>query len=249
MNFERYAKQMNIPEFGVDGQEKLEDASVLIIGAGGVGSTVIYALAAAGVGTIGIADPEIVKVDDLNRQFIHFEEDLGTLKVTSASRKLRQFNSLINVIPHAVAINKDNAYEIIAQYDIVALAVNSFQAKIVVNQACYESGTPLVVGSVGEFCGTCAFIDPANTPCLQCLYGTEFPPEDKFASVSSTNAAIGAVMSDAIIQYLLSGSSSMAGQFLYLDTRIAKMEVTPIVGIDTCPICGKQKFATVGGDE
>ena len=226
MNFERYAKQMNIPAFGVDGQEKLEDASVLIIGAGGVGSTVMYALAAAGVGTIGIADPEIVKVDDLNRQFIHFEEDLGTLKVTSASRKLRQFNSLINVIPHAVAINKDNAYEIIAQYDIVALAVNSFQAKIVVNQACYESGTPLVVGSVGDFWG----IDP------HLLSGY-------------TNAAIGAVMSDAIIQYLLSGSSSMAGQFLYLDTRIAKMEVTPIVGIDTCPICGKQKFATVGGDE
>ena len=249
MNFERYAKQMNIPEFGVDGQEKLEDASVLIIGAGGVGSTVMYALAAAGVGTIGIADPEIVKVDDLNRQFIHFEEDLGTLKVTSASRKLRQLNSLINVIPHAVAINKDNAYEIIAQYDIVALAVNSFQAKMIVNQACYETETPFVVGSVGPFCGTCAFVDPKTTPCLQCLYGTEFPPEDKFDSISSSNAAIGAVMADSIIQYLVNASSDMTGKFLYLDTRKAVMDVTPIVGKKNCPVCGKQKFATIGDAE
>lgn len=115
MNSDRYVRQTSIDDIGEAGQEKLSDASVLIIGAGGVGSTLMFDLVAAGVGTIGIADHEIVKISNLNRQFIHFEKDVGSLKVLSASRKLRKQNSEVNVIPHATAINKDNAYEIISQ--------------------------------------------------------------------------------------------------------------------------------------
>jgi len=237
MNTDRYIKQMELPEFGDDGQEKLEDASVLIIGAGGLGTTLMYNLAAAGVGTIGIADPEIVKPSNLNRQYIHFEDDIGTLKVISASRKLRQFNSLINIIPHAVAINKDNAYEIIAQYDVVALAVDSIQARMIVNATCAELDTPFVAGGVNGFYGTCTFVKPHETACLSCLYGTDSPPEETFNSLGSVASAIASIESTCIIQYLLGMEVPLAGQLLVYDAKTATFEKSPISRRESCPVC------------
>lgn len=238
MNSERYDKQIILPEFGDDGQDRLEDASVLIVGAGGLGSTLMYNLAAAGVGTIGIADPDIVSPSNLNRQYIHFEDDIGTLKVISAARKLRQFNSLINIIPHAVAINKDNAYETIAQYDIVALAADNTQAKMIVNEACVELGTPFVDGNANGFFGTVAFIRPGVTPCLACMYGTDRPPEEAYGSLGSVISTISSIEATAVIQYLLGLEVPMEGQLLYYDASKAEMEKVPITKNHQCPICG-----------
>jgi len=245
MNAERYARQVELPEFGEDGQEKLEDSSVLIIGAGGIGTTLMYNLAAAGVGTIGIADPEIVSISNLNRQYIHFEEDIGTLKVISASRKLRQFNSLINIIPHATAINKDNAFEIISQYDIVALAADKIQARMVVNEACYEAEVPFVAGDVNGFVGTCTFIKPGETPCLRCLYGTSLPPEDAYCSISSVSTTIASIEATSIIQYLLGMEVPVAGKLMVYDARTASIDSTPIVRKDDCPVCGTTEEAPI----
>ena len=145
---DRYSRQIMIPEFGEDGQQKLEDASVLVIGAGGLGTTILYHLAAAGIGTIGIADNDIVNISNLNRQYIHFEKDLGSLKVVSAAEKLRKFNSNLQIIPLATAISTDNAIDIISQYDIVALAVDSVQARMIVNEACVQLKKPFVDGGI-----------------------------------------------------------------------------------------------------
>lgn len=237
MNSERYSKQDTIPEFGDDGQQKLEDSSVLIIGVSGIGSSLMYALTAAGVGTIGLADHNIVSMTDLNNQYVLFEDDIGSLKVNSAAKKLRQFNSMVNVIPHATAINKDNAYEIISQYDIVALAVNNTQARMIVNQACVELGKPLVDANANRFCGTVTFVDPETTPCLACLYGQELPPEESFASLSAVESTLASIEATSIIQYLLGLEVTIKGQLLYYDGLTMEIEKTPLSKNDDCPVC------------
>ncbi|MDD6807388.1 MAG: HesA/MoeB/ThiF family protein [Oscillospiraceae bacterium] len=241
MYSDRYSRQIMIPEFGDDGQERLTDSSVLIIGAGGLGTTLMYHLAAAGIGTIGIADHDIVSASNLNRQYIHFEEDIGSLKVISASRKLRQFNSALNIIPHATAINKDNAYEIISQYDIVALAVDNAQARMIVNEACVELGKPFVDGGVNGFIGTSVFVNPHETPCLACLYGTDLPPEERFSSVSSVVGTIASIEATSVIQYLLGIDIPLSGKLLYYDAKEALFEKIPIEHKTDCPICSKNK--------
>lgn len=238
MYYDRYSRQIMIPEFGDDGQERLSDSSVLIIGAGGLGTTLMYHLAAAGIGTIGIADHDIVSISNLNRQYIHFEEDIGSLKVVSAARKLREFNSLINIIPHATAINKDNAYEIISQYDIVALAVDNAQARMIINAACVELGKPFVDGGVNGFLGTSVFVNPHVTPCLACLYGTELPPEEQFSSISSVVGTIASIEATSVLQYLLGIDIPLSGKLLYYDAKEAEFERIQIKFKDDCPICG-----------
>lgn len=238
MTADRYSKQMILPEFGDDGQQKLEDASVLVVGAGGLGSTILYNLAAAGVGTIGIADPDIVTANNLNRQFIHFEEDIGSLKVNSACRKLREFNSLINIIPHATALNKDNAYEIIAQYDVVAMAVNNNQAKMIINEACVELDIPFSDGNANGFVGTASFCVPHKDPCLACLYGTTQPADEAFGTVGSVVSTIAGMETTNIIQYLLGLPVPLEGKLLCYDASAASIETVTVEFQDNCPVCG-----------
>ena len=238
---DRYSRQIMIPEFGEDGQEKLANASVLVIGAGGLGTSLIYNLAAAGVGTIGIADNDIVSLSNLNRQFIHFEEDIGGLKVVSAAKKIRQFNSSLQIVPYATAISKDNAYEIINEYDIVALAVDNAHARMIVNEACVELGIPFVDGGINGFIGTSVFINPHETPCLACLYGTELPPEENYSAVGSICSTIASIEATSVIQYILGLEVPLAGKLLYYDAHAASFEQLPLKFNKKCPICGGKR--------
>lgn len=237
MNSDRYSRQMIIDQIGNLGQEKLSESSVLVIGAGGLGTPLLYCLASAGIGTIGIADNGIVSSSNLNREYIHKEEDIGCLKVLSATSKLKKLNSEINIIPHATAINKDNAYEIISQYDAVAVAVGNAQAKMIVNEACVELNKPFADGGVNGFVGTAAFIEPNKTPCLACLYGTEFPPEDHFGAISSVVGTIASLEATSIIQYLLGLEVPLSGKLFYYNGEIAEFEKIAIKHNDNCPVC------------
>lgn len=238
MNSERYSKQSVIPEIGDEGQDILSDSSVLVIGAGGLGTTLLYNLASAGIGTIGIADHEIVRVPNLNNQYIHFEDDIGSLKVSSATKKLRLYNSMINIIPHATAINRDNAVEVISQYDIVALAIEDTQAKMIVNEACVELGKPFVEGAINGFAGSVFFVKPHETPCLGCLYGTDFPPEENNGALGSVVSTISSLEATYVIQYLLGMDVPAAGSLIYYDAKKSTIEKTPIDKSDHCKICG-----------
>ncbi|MBO4382828.1 MAG: HesA/MoeB/ThiF family protein [Clostridia bacterium] len=248
MNSERYSRQNMLPEFGTDGQQKLEDAGVLIIGATSIGSTLMYNLASAGVGTIGIADHNIVGTSNLNAP-IHFEEDLGTLKVISAARKLRAYNSLINVIPHATAINKDNAYEIISQYDIVVLAVNNPQTAMLVNEACVELGKPFVHGKTNGFVGTAGFVLPHETPCLACFFGEELPPEENYGSVSGVSSTVAALMSSAVLQYLLDAPVAMKGYLFIYNCMTATIDKIELTHRHDCPVCNQSADAEEDYDD
>lgn len=237
MSSDRYSRQTMLPQFGEDGQEKLTDASVLIIGAGGLGTPIMFDLASAGVGTIGLADNDIIKESNLNRQYIHFEEDIGSLKVNSAAAKLRALNSDISVIPHDTAINKDNAYELISQYDVVALAVDNVQARMIVNDSCVQLGIPFADGGVNGFVGTATFIDPAKTPCLACLYGTAQPPEENFGAISPVVGMIANLEATAILQYLLGLEVPMSGKLIAYDAAKCELEKIDIQRDPNCPIC------------
>lgn len=237
MNSDRYSRQIMIEQIGTQGQEKLSEASVLVIGAGGLGTPLLYCLASAGVGTIGIADNDIVSSSNLNREYIHTEEDIGTLKVMSATKKLKKLNSTINIIPHATAINKDNAFEIISQYDVVALAVDNAQARMIVNEACVELNKPFADGGINGFVGTTVFIKPEETPCLACLYGTEFPPEDRFGALSSVVGTIASLEATSVIQYILGLDVPLSGKLLYYNGETAEIEKINIKHNDSCPVC------------
>ena len=126
------------------------------------------------------------------------------------------YNSLINVIPHATAIDKDNVYEIVSQYDIVLLAVNNPQTAMLVNEACVDLDKPFVYGKTNGFIGTAGFILPHETPCLACFYGEEIPPEDNYGSVSGVSSTIASLMSTSVLQYLLGAPVAMKGKlFIY----------------------------------
>ena len=238
MNSERYSKQALIPEIGDDGQDILNDASVLVIGAGGLGTTLLYNLASAGVGTIGIADHEIVRVPNLNNPYIHFEDDIGSLKVISATRKLRAYNSMINIIPHATAINKDNAIEVISQYDVVAMAVEDTQAAMIVNEACVELDKPFVISGMNGFSGSLFFVKPHETPCLGCLYGTKTPPEENNGALGSVIATISAMQATLILEYILGMDIPEAGKLIYYNAKDMTMETVPVDIKADCPVCG-----------
>ena len=237
MNSERYSRQSMVQEFSGEGQQLLEDASVLVIGASSIGSTLMYNLASAGVGTIGVADHNIVGTSNLNA-FVHFEEDLGTLKVISATRKLKAYNSLINVIPHATAINKDNVYEIVSQYDIVVLAVNNPQTQMLVNEACVELDKPFVLGKTNGFIGTAGFILPHETPCLACFYG-----EDNYGSVSGVSSIIASLMSTSVLQYLLGAPVAMKGKLFIYNCENATIDKIDLTHRHDCSVCGAKEEA------
>ncbi len=173
--FHRYARHLILDEVGEEGQEKLLESRVLVVGAGGLGSPVAVYLALAGVGTIGIVDFDVVDLSNLQRQILHQTEDVGRPKVESARETLLKYNPDINVVTHAAPLTSDNALEIIGQYDIVVNGADTFQARYLVNDACVLLKKPLVDGSILLFEGQSTVYLPGKG-CYRCLYPSPPPP-------------------------------------------------------------------------
>ncbi|NIT13167.1 MAG: molybdopterin-synthase adenylyltransferase MoeB, partial [Candidatus Dadabacteria bacterium] len=172
----RYSRHLIMPEVGVEGQEKLVNASVLCIGAGGLGSPLALYLAAAGVGHLGVLDYDIVDFSNLQRQIIHSEETIGDLKVESAKKRLLELNSDIKVTTYNVMINSENAMDIIKDYDIVVDGTDNFATRYLVNDSCVLLGKPNVYGSIFRFEGQVSVFDAKHGPCYRCLYPEPPPP-------------------------------------------------------------------------
>lgn len=202
MAYERYARQINMPEMGMEGQERLGSSSVLVIGAGGLGSTLLYCLAGAGVGRIGFVDGDVVNLSNLNRQFLHSDRDIGRLKIISAKEKLRAFNPTLVYKPICDTIDKGNAEKYITGYDICVLAVDAIAPRFVVNDVCCKLNKPLVIGGVDGMSGMVNLIIPGKTPCFRCLFDEEAPlPEQpsSFAPIVATIAALEAQLTMLVL--------------------------------------------------
>ena len=172
----RYSRHLIMPEVGMEGQLKLKAASVLCIGAGGLGSPVALYLAAAGVGRIGIVDFDVVDYSNLQRQIIHGTPDVGRKKLDSAADRLKSINPEVKVVQYEVALSSDNALEILEGYDVVVDGTDNFPTRYLVNDACVLLGTPNVYGSIFRFEGQASVFATTDGPCYRCLYPEPPPP-------------------------------------------------------------------------
>lgn len=234
---ERYSRQMNMPQIGTDGQQMLTSASVLVVGAGGLGSTLLFDLAGVGVGRIGIVDFDTVSESNLNRQFLHTTDAIGTGKVDSALTRLVAFNPTLHFEPHRIQIDEDNAAALIADYDIILSAVDNMTARAALNHACVKLGKPLVNGGVNGMCGSLQIVVPKKTACLSCVYGEsgKMPPTTSFAPVVST---ISSLMAQAALLLLLGLPNPLQETLLFFDGEKMSFEKISVSRNPKCPICG-----------
>lgn len=237
--FLRYRRQILIPQIGLEGQEKLHEAKVLVVGAGGLGSPAAYYLAAAGIGTLGIMDNDKVDISNLNRQIVHWEKDLGRAKVDSAEEKLGQFNPEMTLRAYELELKADEALEIFPDYDIIISAVDNFRTRLVINKACYELSKPWVDGGVKGFNGIVTAYQPPKGPCYHCLLGNA---EDEIQVVSpiigTLPGIIGTLQTQEAIKLILGIGTPLTGRMLIFDGLESTFNTVHLVKYPDCPVCG-----------
>jgi adenylyltransferase/sulfurtransferase len=236
---ERYGRQLIMPDIGKGGQEKLAAARVLVVGAGGLGSPVLYYLAAAGVGHIHIVESDSVDISNLNRQFLHFEKDIGREKSLSAVEKLTEFNSGIEITSSSSRLTEENARECILGYDIVIACVDNLRTRILLNKSCVQCGIPLVDGGVQGFEGYVLTVIPGVTPCRQCIFHGERERENRgpIGILGATAGTAGSVMAAQAIKYLVGIREDF--KLLIFDLRSLEFTAVKAKADPSCPVCGK----------
>ena len=241
---QRYARHFVLKEIGVSGQKKLLQSSVLVIGAGALGSAAIISLAAAGVGTIGIADYDEVEISNLQRQVIHKTERTGMKKTASAELTIRELNPDINVRLHDEKVTTDNITDIISMYDFVIDGTDRFETKFLINDACVLAEIPYSHAGVVRFEGQAMTYVPKKGPCLRCLLGSVPPPQETLTCsqagvLGAVTGIVGSVQALEAIKYLLGTGNLLTGRVFTIDGLDMVSKVTTIPHSDPdCAVCG-----------
>ncbi len=240
----RYSRHLLLDQVGLVGQQKLAAARVLVVGAGGLGSPAALYLAAAGVGTIGIADLDLVEVHNLQRQLLHDDTSVGESKVTSAARRLRATNPFVRIVTHADGIVPVNAVALFSDYDVVVDGTDNFGVRYLNNDAAFFARRPLVYGSVFKFEGQVAVFDPTHGgPCYRCL----FPEPPRAGTVPGCGEAgvlgalcgvIGSLQALEAIKLLTGIGESLRGRLLMYDSLAQKFQNLQLKSDSGCPLCG-----------
>lgn len=246
---ERYSRNIILKEVGGKGQEKLLQSKVLIIGAGGLGAPAALYLAAAGVGTIGIVDGDNVDLTNLQRQIIHFTEDIGVPKVQSAREKLRRLNPDVAVNAYHFIVTSGNIMEIMAGYDFIIDGTDNFPAKFLINDACVLSGTPFSHAGILRFTGQTITVLPHKSACYRCLfYAPPAPnavPTCSQAGVLGGIAGImGTIQAMEALKYLLGVGDLLAGRILMVEALSMAFREVTIERNPRCPVCGENPAIT-----
>lgn len=214
---ERYARQLNMPAFGEEAQRRLRDGSVLVIGAGGLGSPAALYLAAAGIGRLGIADGDRVDLSNLQRQVLHSTSRIGQLKATSAAGVLADLNPEIEIVTVPEFVTTDNIADLIADYDFIIDATDSFTAKRLINDTCVRAAKPLSHGAIWRQFGHTMTILP-GTPCYSCLFDTDPVEATARGPLGATAGIIGTIQAAEAIKYISGTGSLLTGTLLRMDT-------------------------------
>jgi len=241
-DFERYERQMLYEGFGEEGQKRLKQAHVLIAGAGGLGCPAATYLACAGIGHITLVDHETVSLSNLNRQILHWDDNIGEKKVTSAAAKLARLNPSTTVVPIAASITDSNAEHIIRDADVVVDATDSFDARYVLNEACMSAGIPLVHGGIWGLCGQVTTILPRRTPCFACIYPNK--PEEYQGPppvFGVTPGLIAIIQCAEVIKILAGFGRLLAGQMLYVNESNMDFCLRELQANPDCKVCGGRK--------
>ena len=245
----RYARHLTLPEVGVDGQKRLKAASVLIIGAGGLGSPVAMYLAAAGIGKLGIVDFDQVEYSNLQRQIIHSTESVGRSKVESARQSLLAINPLVDVVPIEQAFTSENAMEIARDYDIIIDGTDNFATRYLVNDVCVLLKKPNCYGSIFRFEGQASVFGYAGGPCYRCLYPQ--PPAPGVVPSCAEGGVlgilpgiVGTIQATEAIKLILGIGDSLSERLLLIDALDMKFRQVKVRRDPICPVCGDNPTIT-----
>ncbi len=242
-DYKRYLRQMQLSEIGLEGQDKLKKSSVLIIGAGGLGSPVAMYLAAAGVGTIGLVDFDKVEISNLHRQILHTTSNLGMLKLDSAKQTLLDINPNIDIRLYHESLNASNAIKIIENYDLVIDGTDNFPTRYLVNDTCILLGKPNVYGSILRFDGQATVFMPGKGPCYRCLF-PNMPEKGTVPNCAEAGVlgvlpgVIGSIQATEVIKVLLGIGEPLIGRLLTYDALSLSFDEIGIERNKECMLCG-----------
>ena len=241
----RYSRHFLLPEVGEEGQAKLLKAKVLMVGAGGLGSPSAYYLAAAGVGTLGIIDNDVVDLSNLQRQILHTNDRIGMPKTESAKLTIQALNPDIRVIPYQEKLTSQNIMEIIKDYDIVVDGCDNFPTRYLVNDACVLAKKPNVHGSIFQFEGQASVFYPGKGPCYRCLYPEPPPPEmapscQEAGVLGVLPGLIGVIQALETIKLILGKGETLVGRLLCFNTMTMEITTLYLRADPACPMCGER---------
>jgi adenylyltransferase/sulfurtransferase len=246
--FERYARHLILDEVGEEGQARLLGARVLVVGAGGLGAPLLLYLAAAGVGTLGVIDDDVVELSNLQRQIIHTTDSVGQPKVASAAEMLARINPDIRVVAHQARLTAANVMAVIADYDLVADGSDNFTTRFLLNDACYLAGKTLVSAALLRFDAQLSTFKAhlgEPHPCYRCLFPTP-PPEDliprceQAGILGALAGTVGALQATEVLKELIGIGDSMSGHLLIYDALAVSFRKIRIKRDPACPLCGPQ---------
>ena len=246
---QRYSRHLTLPEFGREGQEKLKNSSVLLVGAGGLGSPAATYLAAAGVGRIGLVDFDEVEASNLQRQILYGTSDVGRPKLDAAAERLNDLNPHVEIERHEVRLTSDNALGIIDDYDVVADGTDNFPTRYLVNDACVMTGTPNVYASIFRFEGQVSVFGTEDGPCYRCLY-EEPPPPGLVPSCAEGGVLgilpgfIGTLQATEVIKLLADVGEPLVGRLLMSDALNMDFRTVNVPTNPDCPVCGENPTVT-----
>ena len=240
---DRYARHIVMPEIGGSGQMLLRRSRVLVIGAGGLGAPALQYLAAAGVGTIGIVDDDVVDASNLQRQVIHRDADIGLPKVQSAAQALRDLNPYVTIKTFQQRFNAEIAGELIAEYDIILDGTDNFETRYLINKICVAQKRPLVSGALSQWEGQISLFDPTQSgPCYQCIFPSAPAPElapscSQVGVFTALPGVIGSLMAAEALKYLLGAGTPLLGRMAMYNVLDAQTRVIKTKQRADCPIC------------
>lgn len=246
----RYGRHLSLPEFGLQGQRRLKQAKVAIVGLGGLGSPAALYLAAAGVGTLGLIDGDRVDLTNLQRQVLYDEGDLGAAKVEVASRKLSRMNPAITIAAHPLRLTSSNAIEVLKDFDIVLDGTDNFPTRYLVNDASVLLGIPSVHGSVLRFEGRVSLFGTNDGPCYRCLY-PDPPPRGVVQDCQDAGVLgvmpglIGVLQATEVIKWICELGDSLAGRLLIVDGLRLRFQSFKVAKDPACPMCGTHEITSL----
>jgi adenylyltransferase/sulfurtransferase len=242
----RYSRHLIMPEVGMEGQLKLKAAKVLLVGTGGLGAPMALYLTAAGVGTIGLVDFDVVDYTNLQRQVIHGTKDVGKPKIDSAIETMNDINPFVKVIRHEVALTSENAMDLVKDYDLVADGTDNFPTRYLVNDVCVLLNKPNVYGSIFRFEGQATIFAAEGGPCYRCLY-PEPPPPGLVPSCAEGGVlgilpgVVGLIQATEVVKLILGKGETLVGRLMLYDALNMKFRELKLRKSDECPICGPNR--------
>lgn len=241
---ERYARHLLLEGVGENGQQRLLNGSVLVIGAGGLGSPALFYLVAAGVGRVGVVDSDRLELSNLQRQILHNTERIGALKVESALATLSLLNPDVELVTYPLRVDPDNICELIKGYDFVIDATDNFEAKFLINDACVAAGRAYSHGGILRYSGQTMTVIPGESPCYRCIFpdppeGTDAIACSKAGVLGVLPGIIGTLQATEAIKYLLGVGALLTGRLLTYDSAALKFREIAVRRNPACPVCGQ----------